>query len=1058
MQLAKLLDELGYQKSRNFLRRREAAFEKAPDFGHIFRHARGEPRLQGVYTLRPPEESGVASLVPVVYICKAANEEEADCIHRLVWNQNVVPFMVVHTPLGVKLYSGFRHSRSKSGEVDGVLQSLCDFNRIDSLIEDFRADSIDSGRLWRVRGKGVTPESRVDWKLLGNLRTLDQWLRDAGLKAETSHALIGKYVYLHYLRDRGILSPKKLARWGIEETAIFGSRATTEGLCAVVGELDKWLNGSVFPLDFEGRNAPSLEHLQCVAGVFGGDEVTPTGDRQLSLDFQAYNFAYIPIETLSNVYEQFLHAPDESGKPSHGRKVGAYYTPIPVVNMMLSELEERRPLEKGMRVLDPSCGSGVFLVQCYRRLIEREFPPGSKPKPGQLRDLLERTIFGVDVEADACNVTELSLILTLLDYVDPPDLEGSGQSRFKLPVLRDNNIFCHNFFKQPATIHKPLQRRFDWVVGNPPWKQLNPKKLDTIDRPAWKWIKANEKSRPVGSNQVARAFAWEVLDYVVDDGEVGLFLPAMSLFENPARAFRQAFFRQVKVNTVVNFSNLAEVLAPGRFRVPSAAFFYEARDGKSSVPDEDEFVRTYSPFVANQEPTRPAKSGTRNESWSLVINAAEIRDIPAVQVAGGSGLPWKLAMWGSPLDQRLLDKLGRRFPSLGDLEREGVIVMAEGPALVAEYIANGPQRTVRVNEVEGKKVLDTAKLARWREVYAFPNSVLTDNDKCFASVRRGYRGLTICREPHVIVSAARNFAVYSDEYLIVPPRQIGVVSPTDDKRFLKALSLFLSSDFCYYHQFLTSTEFGVKRDRATLRALRRIPMGIACVPTGQLKHWSQCHSELARMTPRTLEDIRESDRQSERQLSLLPKDETDERLGGLVAEMNEMVNDSLQLTNGERTLISDLVQIRLELRDSNTGEPAVRSPNLPEIRAYASRLKSELDAYIDGALSKRHQVDVVYDDFSGMIQVDLVRGSKTARKVDVAKADAPTSRELEKTRQRLREKRAQWVYFDRNLRIYEGTRTYIFKPMQRFHWTESQAMIDAREIIAETLQGAGTEA
>jgi hypothetical protein len=46
--------------------------------------------------------------------------------------------------------------------------------------------------------------------------------------------------------------------------------------------------------------------------------------------------------------------------------------------------------------------------------------------------------------------------------------------------------------------------------------------------------------------------------------------------------------------------------------------------------------------------------------------------------------------------------------------------------------------------------------------------------------------------------------------------------------------------------------------------------------------------------------------------------------------------------------------------------------------------------------------------------------------------------QLEKTHQRLRKERAQWVYFDRNLRLYEGTRAFILKPMQRFYWTESQ--------------------
>jgi hypothetical protein len=88
---------------------------------------------------------------------------------------------------------------------------------------------------------------------------------------------------------------------------------------------------------------------------------------------------------------------------------------------------------------------------------------------------------------------------------------------------------------------------------------------------------------------------------------------------------------------------------------------------------------------------------------------------------------------------------------------------------------------------------------------------------------------------------------------------------------------------------------------------------------------------------------------------------------------------------------------------------------------------------------------------SGSEYVDLVGNEQRAQQVTVSSASKEIAVQLEKTRQRLRKERAQWVYFDRNLRIYEGTRTFILKPMQRFHWTESQAMVDARHIIAETL-------
>ena len=55
--------------------------------------------------------------------------------------------------------------------------------------------------------------------------------------------------------------------------------------------------------------------------------------------FEDYDFSYIPIETLSVVYEQFLHA---TGK---AKKTGAYYTPIPLVNFVLDALEELQPLQ-----------------------------------------------------------------------------------------------------------------------------------------------------------------------------------------------------------------------------------------------------------------------------------------------------------------------------------------------------------------------------------------------------------------------------------------------------------------------------------------------------------------------------------------------------------------------------------------------------------------------------------------------------------------------------------------------------------------------------------------
>ncbi|MCY2928720.1 MAG: N-6 DNA methylase [Planctomycetota bacterium] len=921
---------------------------------------------------------------------------------------------------------------------------------MDRIVDTLNAEAIDDGSAWRAWGQHICPEHRVDWRLLNNLKELDGWLQDqGGLNRDFSHALIGKYVYLHYLRDRDILSSAKLKRWGILQTQVFGRDATIDGVREVVDRLDSWLNGSVFPLKLRGPNAPSADHIRRVAATFAGDELQEDKTWQLHLDFKAYDFSYIPIETLSIVYEQFLHAPEAGGEVSRGRAAGAYYTPIPVVNFMLAELEEQRPLQRGMRIFDPSCGSGAFLVQSYRRLIEKEYPHGKgrRPTPADLRKLLKDHVFGVDKDDDACSVTELSLILTLLDNVEPPDLETGEPGRPpSLPTLRNQNIFCGDFFDEGDWHNLLLSRKASWIVGNPPWKQVSPKP-DSQDQPAWKWISQNAKERPVGSNQLARAFAWRAADYLAQDGRIALFLPAMTLFEDPAREFRSQFFRQMKVHAVANFANLAEVLAVGRSRAPAAAFFYCSRPGNDDLSPAEETIMTYSPLVANQEATRPVAEGKRNEAWSLVINASEIRNLALEDVIEGDALPWKLATWGSGADARLLRALRKRNTSLSTLEDNGIFGIAEGLQLRAP---SGQHRELeRVPIAAGKTILNVKKLTGLGDFFAFPEEAIESIPPEMDHGRKGrvVLAMSVCRPPHVIVSAARNFAVYMDDFLIVPPRQIGIVSPTDDRDLLKALSLYLSSDFAFYHQFLTSSQFGVKRGVATLAALRNMPVPIEAIRRN-MAAWVDLHGRLVGETKRVFQQ-----RQKARNPLLEGNAGSAAVSPELLGKLNDLTYEALGLRATDRLLVQDLVRVRLELNDGKTGKIAVAPPTTADLRAYANALKDCLDAFLEGVSPKRHKVDIVHSAASGMVRIDLKPGEGAAREIEIVPAADATGVDMERIRKRIRTKRAQWVYFDRNLRIYEGKKTFVLKPMQRFHWLASQAMIDAQEIIAETLSG-----
>lgn len=1016
MAAKRLVDELGYRDSPNYLQ--GDALERASGFSHIFRRAKASCQLRGVYALNQRAHGTGNMLVPLVYVCEIQDSSIGTSIHKNVWNQNTVPFVIVESPSEVRVYSGFEYERPPGdSEPRGVLRPAVAFDQVARDLASFRAEAIDGGTVWREWEPKIDPRTRVDWSLLAKLERLGSWLRGTHLPKSAAHALIGRYVYLRYLWDREILSLNKFRDWSVDPSTVFGRSATLQGFRAVNRRLDDWLNGSVFPVPERGPGAPTVEHLRRVAGTFRGDDPI---SGQLHLDFSAYDFSHIPIETLSVIYEQFLHA------EGLGHEAGAYYTPVPLVDFILQELEDRRPLARGMRVLDPACGSGAFLVQCYRRLIERELAksPENKLRPGELRQLLVEHIFGVDRDEDACRVAEMSLILTLLDYIAPPDL--SRHPTFKIPPLLGKNVFQCNLFDDPSPIRRGEDReQFQWVVGNPPWIELTPATCSNDDEKLLNWMKRNSEMRPTGGNQAAEAFAWEVTDYLAADGCGALLLPAMTLFKYESKQFREKYFARVGVWCVANFANLAEVLFAPRSRVPAAAFFFTAPPAEA----KPEKILTFCPMVANQEANRPIDSGRRVPTWNIVVNASEVAMIPTRDAVTGDQLVWKIAMWGSQRDARLVTSLRKRFPALKDFAKSRRIAIHEGFQLRTK----GTAGTEFVPTLVGKKILVMDRLRRLKSIYAFPDDAFeTITDKqSYARKGRWKLPMIVSAPPHILVDATRKFAVYSDRFIAVPARQIGIAGPKRERNLLKALSIFLSSDFAVYYQFLMSPQWGVKREVATLQALKHIPTPLGELSNRDLGRWVELSAEFVAAF---------------RQPTLFEKGGG--RVASLERTLNKFVYDALGLEPTERWIVDDLVNVRMALDEGKLGKSATSLPSEEDFRLYGRALKSELDSFLRSD-STHHQVDITYDDVSGMVQVSL--GKDMSGAVRAMKADAETASAFADVRQLLRRRRSQWIYFDRNLLQFEGSQTWLFKPLQKMHWTRSQALVDADQIIAEML-------
>jgi methylase of polypeptide subunit release factors len=975
---------------------------------HLFRAAK-KAGVQGAYLFQTsPPDRKILPPRPAVYVAEARTREEARKIHQKLWNLGNAPFLIVLLPNEIRVYTGFDFSikDEDKGLVKGI-EEIVDltFENIRNRLTDFKADSIDSGKLWENQAKHVTPEKRVDIHLLNNLRKLEEYLESRGLDLSIIHALIGKYVYIRYLYDREILSPEWLNANNINLDTVLSRNATLAGLLHLTETLEHRFNGAIFPLPPNIEATLSDEMVSLVASTFKGDDLA---SGQIHMDFDAYDFSYIPVETLSSIYEQFLHS------QGTGKKVGAVYTPEPVADYLLCELEESKPLRKGMKILDPACGSGIFLVLAYRRLIELELANSSekKLKPTELQRILEN-IYGVERNQEACYVAEFSLILTLLNYIDPPDLHRNKD--FKFPSLHNTQIFECDLFDNESDFWKK-RIKFDWIVGNPPWIEIKP---DTQGEGfARSWIDENFNNRPVGGNRVCEAFSWRVVDLLNSNGCVGLLIHANSLFNHESQKYRQTFFKDLTVARVTNFSHLAYVLFGGRGNEPAATLIYSKTQPEVEKPE----IIHYAPLIVNQLANRPWNKGNKQITWTITINENEISTISPEDAETGDLIVWKTALWGNLKDKKVIQRISRLFTdNFGNLAEYRGWSIYQGLAIKSHSSGNEIQSAPYLQGCHSINVNQMLK-AKTRFIIPEESISIIPEENYFIRKRGGSLGFSTAKAPHIVITP--NCCIYSDRDFVIPHPHIGISASKADADYLRAISVFLTSSVIQYFLFLSSPSWGVGRSRIYVRDIKLIPL--PNLSERQISELSQLQI--------TLSNLEKNGKQTDVLLQKL---------------LDDMVENLFSIPKNSGITAREFISIRLQFNQGKSVVPATASPTKEHLYKYALHLRDELDTFTEGS-GLRHKILLTHSKDLIVCSVEFIRSTESIN-INIEKAHSNSSALLADIQAKTKQQFSQWVYVQRSLRIFEDSKIHICKSPRLIDWTRTQAMNDADDIIAEIL-------
>jgi len=978
----------------------------------FFELARRKLGIESVFFYKPP--SG-GSGVPYIYFRRLEGQDPVQIsrelaeLHKLAWNMGKAPLLFAVVPDGqVRIYNTYVPPTEPDEGRDystGLIESLNIFSTIENerrRLLAYHRQEFESGRYWQRNKSRFDPRTRADHTLLENLKIVRRKLIESlsknlsgDIASSIVNSLLGRSIFVKYLEDRkdsngeNVFPSGFFGRVSQSATCFTDVLLDKEATYELFQHLNEKFNGDLFPVTNPEKKHITIDHLRELSRLLAGQAELRTGQFGL---WRFYSFDVIPIEFISNIYEEFFHI---QRREERGARVGTgtHYTPHHLVEFLIDQVLPWDGTRTNVKVLDPACGSGIFLVEVYRRLIAHwhQANPGKKITPDQLEELLTNNIFGVDLDSEAIRVAAFSLYLTLCDFLEPRQI----WDRVTFPPLGWKNLFPTDFFDGSADF---VTQRYDLIIGNPPWQS----KLTPDAKQYRADVELEFPDRQVApDNQIALAFLWRAAELCKRAGEVCLLMPTKGLLFNRSgthRIFRRDFFSTFAVKTIVNFSASRHSLFKEAVG-PAAAVFYTPQEPDETVPV----------LYCTPKPTHSLE-----DEWLFTIEPYDIARLPRVE-AGESVFIWKVAMWGGPRDYELVKKLmAPPFQTLNQVCKDRNWVHAEG-------IKVG-KKDKDASWLVGRPYVDARNLARF---------TMRVDDLPIFNIPKLYRRAITRKEifdgPHILLKKSPVAGEYSfragllQKDAVFPASFIGIHGAADDINALAQCCLALNSRIPLYFALMSSGRWLVERAELTKEQAMSSPM------------------------PRDLFDNSIS-YHNLRELA------SDPNWGEKIKDFIDRLYD---LTRDEQILVDDALNYTLDyFRSGVRSEAAKRTWTETDGERFLQEYLQVARRTLQGSFGKQFR-SIIFQGTAPLrvVALDLIGDAEgSIQSLVVEESEHALEQALSKVNGYLAEQLSQNVFILRNVRAYIGKTVYIIKPDQRRHWTRSNALRDADEIYSDIME------
>lgn len=1013
-------------------------------YGQLFDKSRKNGSIIDLVYEVPNQASDLPG-TPSIYF-KILEEPSAETIKNLrslIWNQGHAPTLWIVTPTSVLIYDSYARPQKDDNEKSHLLEELKQIGGQIQFYDEFYKKNFDTGDFWQSKyGKGINKQQRVDAAMLSDLTSTEDVLISELTRSKPelppsasvsiAHALLGRAIFVSYLVDRGLLDALFFQR-EYHCTSFPDLLDNPKATYAFFGWLRKTFNGDLFPFQKdEQKSVEQTNALRIVKEFLLGTDMNSysKSDYISQRRFWPYKFDFIPVELISSIYEKFAHSRDSSAAEANS----IHYTRLPLVELVLSLAMKDIP--HTAKVLDPACGSGIFLVEAFRRLVwTREKVYGQPVRRGELHEMLRSQIFGIDIDRDAIHVTAFSLYLTLLELdPDPQPLEA-----LKFPALLSAdpsfnqlpNLYIQDFCNTEHIFNrtKPfVSKEFDLIVGNPPWTAL--KKVDAPrdpDNPQFghQWSLEYCKKKDIPDNKPDQAFITRVRDFAHLGTRIALVVCSRIFYQQKDTSWLDTFLSTSTIEIVVNLSDLVgeNILFGGNSstRLPASAILFRISD-----PTENKVMYItpkWYPGVSKRD--------------EIIIASEDIHYL-AQKLLQEKPFLWKSAFRGTTRDYKLLSRL-QELPSV-----ESVLSIAGVSELAHRGISFGNiEQKPTPYALQGKPFLASTSAKRYR--IDITNLGLFDRSTIAAKSNTKFLDLPALIIPrsladgHLFIALAESS---NDRHqLVIDHMYYGIPSSVSFPSLIYRMNAILNSKMAFYIAFMFSSALGWDRRLIEVGDWQQVYLPSSILNNDSkeiwsdilyLEHWLRTHWQ----------------------------SDPEPKLAREIALQQDILEKAIfqlyELTEQEIILVEDMLQYTikpfLHRKKKLHTLDAFAKPDLDDLQTYARRMCLQLNGILHyGGLELTATV-IKFEHSSTLCACHFTQKALGQNHTITTAYLNDTEDILKQIEEGVRFEVADHLYVQRSLRIYENDGFWIIKGAWKRLWSESSALNDADTVVYEHME------